>query len=115
MLYTQIMLPVFILVGVTFAMMLTAGRGTTLTRAEPWPAGVTPLDMLFYAAVAMCLPLRRADWGMVILAWIYVVIRVLDMAGLLARADRRMAGGYIPALVLLILWVYFALEFLLAF
>lgn len=110
--YTEAMLAVFVLVLVTFIGLLRGARGSASRGAATEPvAGVAPLDVLFYAALAFAMPLRHADWIMVILAWIYVVTRVLDVAGLWTRAGVT-AGGNISALVLLIMWVYFAATFL---
>jgi len=118
MLYIEIMLPVFILVGATFALWFARVRGRPLP-ADSAAVGAAPLDVLFYVAVALCLPLRRADWGMVILSWVYVVIRVLETAGPQIWRGRGAQGlgniGTMAAVVLLIMWIYFALEFLLAF
>jgi hypothetical protein len=115
MLYTQILLPVFILVALTFVVLLRGARTASSARAAPTAGGFAPLDALFYVLVALCLPMRHAGWAMVILAWIYVATRVLDVAGLWARVGRVPDGGYVSALVLLVMWVYFALAFLLAF
>lgn len=114
--YTEAMLAVFVLVLLTFVGMLRGVRGAP-TRAgaastETAVAGVAPLDVLFYAAIALAMPLRRADWIMVILAWIYVLVRVIDVAGAWTAA-RASFGSLAGALVLLIMWVYFAVTFLL--
>jgi hypothetical protein len=112
--YTEIMLAVFVLVALTFAGLLRSARGAG-TRSDPVVSGVAPLDVLFYAAVALAMPLRRADWIMVILAWVYVVVRVFDTGGLWAPSIRNApVATYGAALVLLAMWVYFALTFLLA-
>ena len=112
--YTEIMLAVFVLVALTFIGVLRGVR-TTGTRTDPVVGGVAPLDVLFYAAVALAMPLRRADWIMVILAWVYVVVRIFDTGGLWAQRIRSAPmAAHAAALVLLIMWVYFALTFLLA-
>jgi hypothetical protein len=109
--YTEALLAVFVLVLVTFIGLLRGARGSGRGAATAPVAGVAPLDVLFYAALAFAMPLRHADWIMVILAWIYVLTRVLDVGDLWTRAGIA-AGGMISALVLLIMWVYFAVTFL---
>jgi hypothetical protein len=111
--YTEALLAVFVLVLVTFIGVLRGARGSVgraASAAEPL-AGVAPLDVLFYAALAFAMPLRHADWIMVILAWIYVLVRVFDVAGLWS-GGRQPYGGLVGALVLAIMWVYFAVTFL---
>jgi len=112
--YTEALLAVFVLVLVSLLGVLRGARnGRVAAAGETSDAGVAPLDVLFYAALAFAMPLRHADWVMVILAWVYVLARVLDVAGAWS-GGRQPAGGLVGAIVLLILWVYFAVTFLLA-
>jgi hypothetical protein len=93
--------PVFVQVALTFFLLLAMGRARVgavqrhevkvkdiaLGQADPWPARPkafarsfhnqfeTPI--LFYAVVAMALATRGVTYGMVVLAWIYVVLRLL--------------------------------------
>lgn len=110
--YTEALLAVFILVLVTFIGVLRGARGSGRGAAAEPAAGVAPLDVLFYAVLAFAMPLRHADWIMVILAFVYVLVRIIDVAGTWSGGTppvSRLAG----ALVLAIMWVYFAVTFFL--
>src|SRR4051795_12970572 len=94
----MVLLPVFVLVGLAFALLL--GMATMRTRAltggetrmkdvalgEPnWPTRVTQIGncfsnqfempLLFYILIALALPLRHADFVIVLLSWVFVVTR----------------------------------------
>jgi hypothetical protein len=74
------------------------------------------IPMLFYALVAIALPLRQADLLFVLLAWVFVITRYvhagifLTTNNLGSRANAFFAGP----MVLLIMWIAFALKILLA-
>jgi hypothetical protein len=119
MMVQGILLPVFVLVGLTFALLFWTGasRSRTTAGGGPADAGVyDPLQLatLFYVLVALALPLRHADLVMVLLAWVFVLTRLV-YAGVLAssRGERERGLAYLSgALVLLAMWVYFALRIL---
>ncbi|MGY2935324.1 hypothetical protein ACVWZ6_004926 [Bradyrhizobium sp. GM6.1] len=94
----MVLLPVFVQVGLTFALLIAMalGRrralvsGETKSRdialGEPnWPKGATQiancyrnqfeLPVLFYALIALALPLRHADLFIVLMSWVFVVTR----------------------------------------
>src|SRR3954453_14476646 len=94
----MVLLPVFVLVGLTFALLLWTGAarrgalvgGETKIRdialGQPnWPQRATQigncysnqfeLPLLFYVLIALALPLRRADLVIVLLSWVFVVTR----------------------------------------
>ncbi|MBR1139105.1 MAG: hypothetical protein E6614_28265 [Bradyrhizobium sp.] len=107
---TMVLLPVFVEVGLTFALLFwTKGRAKTAEAAEEFG-----LPTLFYALIALALPLRHADLAIVLLSWVFVVTRFVN-AGLLRGADgrQRSLAWTASALVLLAMWLYFALKMLL--
>lgn len=115
MLVQMILLPVFVLVGLTFAVLFGGGRRLAGTgdAASVTQGFSAHLHILFYILVAFAIPLRQADLVMVLLAWVFVVIELFQ-AGLLLRAgETRGSSLFIAgALVLLAMWVYFALRVL---
>lgn len=131
MMVQGILLPVFVLVGLTFALLFWTGASrqgwssigrSAIGRPSPADAGAAvydPLQLvtLFYVLVALALPLRHADLVMVLLAWVFVVTRFV-YAGVLVSSpsERNRSMAYLSgALVLLAMWVYFALRILVAF
>jgi hypothetical protein len=134
----MVLLPVFVLVGLTFALLLAmAGtRRQALVSKETkirdialgqsnWPVRATQfgncyrnqfeLPVLFYALIALALPLRHADFVIVLLSWVFVVTRLVH-AGIFVTSNdlnRRSLAWFAGVLVLFIMWVYFALKILL--
>ena len=134
----MVLLPVFVLVGLTFALLL--GMATARTRAlkgrqtslkdialgQPnWPERATQigncfsnqfeLPVLFYILIALALPLRHADFVIVLLSWVFVVTRFAH-AGIFVTSNdlgQRSIAWFAGVLVLLAMWVYFALKILL--
>jgi hypothetical protein len=135
MMVQAVLLPVFVLVGLTFALLLGAvtareGRlrsGETKPRnaaGEPnWRA--TPvgdcfrdqfeLPVLFYVLVALALPLRHADLVVVMLSWVFVVTRFAHAGVFITsnNAGNRSLAWSAGVLVLMAMWLYFALKILL--
>jgi hypothetical protein len=130
MMVQAVLLPVFVLVGLTFALLLgtwsgtAGGRQSTETRGEPaWRTTAVgyifrdqfELPVLFYILVALALPLRHADLVIVMLSWVFVVTRFVH-AGVLVTSSNgrnRSLAWYAGVLVLLAMWLYFALKILL--
>jgi hypothetical protein len=134
----MVLLPVFVLVGLTFALLLgMAGArrralvgGETKVRdvalGQPnWPARATQigncfsnqfeLPMLFYVLIAVALPLRHADLVIVMLSWVFVVTRFVH-AGIFVTSNdlgRRSLAWFAGVLVLFAMWLYFGLRILL--
>jgi hypothetical protein len=74
------------------------------------------IPVLFYALVAIALPLRQMDLVMVLLAWVFVVTRYAH-AGIYATSNnlnQRFSAFFAGAMVLLGMWIYFAMKILLA-
>jgi hypothetical protein len=131
--------PVFVLVLLSFILLGAMGRariGALKARQvktsdialgqKAWPDRAMQLSnaysnqfeipMLFYALVAIALPLRQMDLVMVLLAWVYVVLRYLH-AGIYATSNnlnQRFSTFFASCLVLLAMWAYFAMKILLA-
>ncbi|NPV19379.1 MAPEG family protein [Bradyrhizobium aeschynomenes] len=106
---TMVLLPVFVQIGLTFALLFwTKARGQATDAADEFG-----LPTLFYALIAIALPLRHADLVIVLLSWVFVVTRFVN-AGLVRGADRQRGLAWTAsALVLLAMWLYFALKMLL--
>jgi hypothetical protein len=114
MLYQNILLPVFVLVALTFAVLFWTGRRLSLAGG-PTSEGAFNyhLHTLFYVLVAYALTLRQADLVMVLLAWVFVVVQVFHAGIFVTSRDVRGVSFFVAAaLVLLAMWVYFALRVL---
>jgi hypothetical protein len=134
----MVLLPVFVQVGLTFALlvMLVGARRQTLVKGETkiknialgepnWPKGATQtgncyrnqfeLPVLFYVLIALALPLRRADFLIVVLSWVFVIVRLLHAGIFVSSNDlgRRSTAWLAGVVVLLVMWIYFALKILL--
>jgi hypothetical protein len=134
----MVLLPVFVLVGLTFALLLwMAGArrqalvgGQTKIRdialgQQNWPLQATQigncfknqfeLPLLFYILIAIALPIRHADLAIVMLSWVFVVTRFVH-AGIFVTSNdlnRRSLAWFAGVLVLFAMWLYFALRILL--
>ena len=134
----MVLLPVFVLVGLTFFLLLWMATARTkalkdretrfkdIALGQPnWPERVTQIGnsfrnqfevpVLFYALIALALPLRRADLFIVLMSWVFVVTRFAH-AGIFVTTNniqQRSMAWFAGALVLLAMWIYFALKLLL--
>ncbi len=127
-----ILLPLFVEVLLTFAVMvgMMYFRTTTLQRGETrielialrepnWPVRATQfansfanqfeLPVLFYVVTTLSIITQLADSMFVVLAWIFVVTRVLQAYVHVTSNNVRLRGAYygLGALVLVIMWVSF--------
>jgi hypothetical protein len=108
----MVLIPVFVLVAVTLLQLFRSG-----TRAERGGADGTGvadvLHVLFYVLVALAIETRHADLIMVLLAWVFVVLQVFR-AGFLASAENSRGSMFFSAsaLVILAMWLYFAIRVL---
>jgi hypothetical protein len=113
-----VLLPVFVLVGLTFAVLLGTSGARSKARSGARPAeasGLFDLPMLFYVLIALAFPLRHTDLVIVALSWVFVICCFVN-AGMLVSSDsagQRGTAWYAGALVLFAMWVYFALRILL--
>jgi len=134
----MVLLPVFVLVGLTFFLLIWMGGarrnalvgGQTRIRdialGQPnWPDRATQIancfanqfeiPVLFYLLIAIALPLRRTDLVIVLLSWVFVVTRFVH-AGIFVTSNdlnRRSLAWFAGVLVVFAMWVYFALKILL--
>ena len=114
----MVLLPVFVLVGLYFFLLLWTGRARGNAPAREARSNVSvvdQLDVLFYVLIAIALPLRHTDLVIVMLSWVFVVTRFAH-AGILVTSSEgrnRSLAWYAGVLVLLAMWVYFALRILL--
>ena len=134
----MVLLPVFVQVGLVFAVLLgmvsfrtraIAGGETKIRdialRQPNWPARTTQIancysnqfeiPVLFYFLIALALPLRHADLVIVMLSWVFVVTRFAH-AGIFVTSNdvrTRSLAWFAGVLVLFAMWVYFALKILL--
>ena len=134
----MVLLPVFVSVGLTFFLLLwmvtartkaVKARETSLkdiALGQPkYPARVAQIGncfsnqfevpLLFYMLIALALPLRRADLFIVLKSWVFVVTRFAH-AGIFVTSNniqQRSLAWFAGALVLLAMWIYFALKLLL--
>jgi hypothetical protein len=134
----MVLLPVFVLIGLTFALLLGmagARRGALvggqtkvkdIVMGQPnWPTRATQigncfknqfeLPVLFYILIAIALPLRHADLVFVLLSWVFVLTRYVH-AGVFTTSNnmkQRFLAYLSGVLVLLAMWLYFALKILL--
>jgi len=133
-----VLLPVFVLVGLTFGLLLwmAGARREALVGGEAkikdialgqpnWPARATQIGncfsnqfempLLFYVLIALALPLRHADLVIVMLSWVFVVTRFAHAGIFVTSNDLRQRSlvWFAGVLVLFAMWLYLALKFLL--
>jgi hypothetical protein len=133
----EVLLPVFLHVLLVFILLFWMGkerRGALVSRDvqmrdialdEPnWPKKATQLGnclknqfefpVLFYAVVALALPLRLADFLFVLLSWVFVVTRYVH-AGIFVTSNdvkTRSLVFFAGVLALLAMWIIFAWKIL---
>jgi hypothetical protein len=132
-----VLLPVFVLVGLTFALLLwmASARTRALTSRQTslkdialgqqnWPQQATQIGncfsnqfeipVLFYILIALALPLRQVDYVMLMLSWVFVITRFAH-AGIFVTSNnlqQRSLAWFAGVLVLFAMWLYFALKML---
>ena len=120
----MVLLPVFVSVGLTFALLLWSGHsargerpdaGRRTGRPAPRRALANHFELLFYVLIALALPLRHADLVIVLLSWVFVVTRFVHAGIFVTSNDARQRGPawFAGVLVLFAMWLYFALKILL--
>src|SRR4051794_30806707 len=133
----MVLLPVFVLVGLTFALLFAMAGARTRAlksgearfrdialRQPNWPVRVTQigncfanqfeLPLLLYILIALALPLRHADLVIVLLSWVFVVTRFAH-AGIFVTSNdvqQRSLAWFAGVIVLFVMWLYFALRIL---
>lgn len=134
----MVLLPVFVLVGLSFVLLVwmaalrtraissrTVKMRDIALRQPNWPEQTTQisncfanqleLPVLFYVLVALALPLRHADLVFVILSWLFVASRIVHAYIFATTNNVRQRGPAwgVGALILAIMWLYFAIRILL--
>jgi len=134
-----VLLPLFVEVlltfGVMFGMMyfrtssLRSGeaRFADISLREPnWPRRATQfgyafanqfeLPVLFYVLTILVIITRHADLVFVLLAWIFVLMRVLQAVVHVTNNNVRLRGAYygVGELILFILWIIYIVRIVLA-
>jgi len=134
-----ILAPVFVQVALTFVLLFWMGRvRIAAVRAgevrikdialgqRAWPDRATQAantfhnqfetPVLFYALVALALITRKADLLFVAMSWIYVASRLGHALVYTTSNDIRLRFGMflVGAVVLLVMWILFAVRVLLA-
>src|SRR5580704_1967052 len=133
-----ILAPVFALVALTFGLLVWTGsvRFAAVRRGEVrvkdislgqsnWPPRVQQisncfanqfqLPMLFYVLTILALFLKKADLLFVLMAWVFVVLRILHAAIHVTsnHVGHRFQAFSAAAIVLLLMWIVFAVRILL--
>jgi hypothetical protein len=132
-----ILLPLFVQVALTFAVLITlalrrAGaktrgelRGPVSLREPNWPVtgrqaeynyqNQFELPVLFYVLTVLAIITRQADLLFVVLAWIFVITRIIHAAVHLTTNDLTVRGPVFiaGAIVLMIMWMAFIIRILL--
>lgn len=130
-----VLLPVFVQVGLTFALLLWLGRSrvATLKAGEVkmgdialgernWPKRLLQiqnayqnqfeLPVLFYALVVLALMTRKADLIFVVLAWMFVASRLVHAyihttSNKVIRRFQAFVAGF---LILAVMWIIFGIR-----
>ncbi len=105
MMIQMILLPTFVLVGLTFLVLFWRGRDATKPAANGDWFGYH-LHALFYVVVVLAIETRHADLIMVTLAWVFVVLQVFQAGFLVTAANSRGSLFFVScALILLAMWL----------
>jgi len=112
MMIQMILVPTFVLVGLTFALLFWRGNDGSKPAANgDWFA--YHLHTLFYVVVVLAIETRHADLIMVLLAWVFVVLQIFQAGFLVSAANSRGSLFFVSgALILLAMWLYFAIRVL---
>ncbi|HEY1310046.1 MAG TPA: MAPEG family protein [Pseudolabrys sp.] len=130
--FQAILLPLFVEVLLTFGLMfgMMYWRTTSLLRGETrlkdvamrepnWPVRANQfayafsnqfeLPVLFYVLTILSIITRHADLVFVVLAWIFVILRLLQAFVHVTGNNVRFRGAYygVGALVLVAMWIIF--------
>ncbi|MFG1182631.1 hypothetical protein [Xanthobacter versatilis] len=112
----MILLPLFVHVALVLAVLLRAVKSTEVT-ADGLRAGLAAV--LFYTLTILALYTRKADIIFVVLAWVFVLLRLISAFPHLLSAEARghinFGGSFDLAslAVLALMWVLFAFAILL--
>lgn len=132
-----VLLPVFVLVAMTFAIAIWMGYARNRTvysgerkirdialTTENWPDRVKQINnsyhnqyelpVLFYILVALALITKKADLIFVVLSWCFVGARLVHayIHTTTNRVPRRFFAYVAGLVILLIMWIMFAIQIL---
>jgi len=132
-----VLLPLFVEVILTFALMLRMGalrsaayrsgavKSADIALREPkWPkrtmqsaysfSNQFELPVLFYVLTTLEWVTRHAGYAFVVLAWIFVICRVLQAYVHVTNNNVRLRGAFysVGAVVLMVMWVIYIVEVL---
>lgn len=134
----DILAPLFVMVALTFVLMvwMAAVRIAAVRRRDvrikeialgqpAWPPRVQQisncfhnqyqLPVLFYVLTILALFLRKADLLFVVMAWIFVLLRIVHVAIFVTtnHVGHRFQAFAAGAVVLLLMWLVFAVRIML--
>ena len=129
-LFVQVLLTLALMLGMMIfrgqALMSGATRIESIAMREPnWPRQATlfancfgnqfELPVLFYVLTILSMMTRHADLLFVLLAWVFVALRVLQALVHVTSNDVRFRGGFYGAgaVVLLVMWLIFIVKIML--
>src|SRR5215467_10469658 len=108
-----ILLPVVVHALFVLVLLFWGMRGGSANRADAggWRDELT-LPVLLYVLTLCAWQTRAADYLFVIMAWIFVVLRILDALGLGPgdRASERRPLFLAGAVVLALMWIIYAVR-----
>ena len=132
---TAVLLPVFVQVALTFALLVWMGRsrlahirtGEVKVRdialgERNWPTRVQQvansyhsqfeLPVLFYVLTALALVTRKADLAFVVMAWMFVASRLVHAYIFTTsnRVSQRFMVFLVGAVILMLMWILFAVR-----
>ena len=132
---SAVILPVFVLVGLTLILLFSLGRSRlSVLRAgevkvrdialgeRAWPKRILQLQnayhnqfelpVLFYALVALALITRKADMLFVVMSWMFVVSRLVHAAIHVTsnKVSLRFMAFLVGVLILAAMWIIFAIR-----
>ncbi len=135
-----ILLPLFVQVALTLVLLFWTGRARVAAvrrgdvhprdvalRQPNWPKHETQianayqnqleLPVLFYVLIILAIVTRHADMLFVVLAWLFVVLRLVHVTIHLTsnHLGRRFAVFAVGVLVLVVMWAIFIARILLGF
>ena len=135
----MVLLPLFVQVALTLALMFLMAtrrvqavrnkqvRAEDVSLREPnWPpralqaayaySNQFELPVLFYVLTILVIITKQADLAFVLLAWVFVVLRILQAWVYVTSNNIRYRGAYFAAgaIVLTVMWIIFMLRILLA-
>ena len=130
-LFVEVLLTFGVMFGMMYFRTSTLRKGETrladISLREPnWPRRATQfgyafanqfeLPVLFYVLTILVIITHHADLLFVLLAWIFVLMRILQAAVHVTNNNVRMRGAYsgVGALILFIMWIIYMVRIVLA-